>query len=132
MEDVNSHFSASYKARPLHEQPHTPAPALILSAGGKLVVLYLHLPHGGIARHARIRYAVLESWRQSVEVPFLELISAHVSLENPTDALDAMMGLLVGDGQRRLLLGADERPSGDAMSARAELAVDRWLLLFGQ
>lgn len=79
---------------------------------------------------------VLNNWQSQVVAPFLKLFlegtdTGEISLADPETAFDALTGLLIGDRQRRLLLGADARPDGEQMHPLAAKAVDRWLLLVG-
>lgn len=80
---------------------------------------------------------VLENWHEQVVVPFLDLFeegagAKAIEVENPEDAFNILTGLLVGDSQRRLLLGETTRPDGALMARIAAKAVDRWLILHKQ
>ncbi len=80
--------------------------------------------------------AVLAIWRDQVRVPFFELfqeghVSRDVQIEDMDDAFETLLGLLVGDRQRRLLLGEKARPKMSEMEDVANRAVDRFLVLYG-
>ncbi|MEL6948130.1 MAG: TetR/AcrR family transcriptional regulator [Pseudomonadota bacterium] len=80
--------------------------------------------------------AVMEVWRKSVASRFATLMDAGVAqgvvvVYSAQDAFEDFTALLIGDRQRRLLLGEDARPAADRMEAVAEKAVQRWLVLYG-
>ena len=56
--------------------------------------------------------------------------SGDLAVHSPLEAFENLVGLLVGDRQRRLLLGEDVRPDPAAMSAIAAKVVQRWLILY--
>lgn len=78
---------------------------------------------------------VLADWDENVAAPFLKLFaearSTHaLSLDDDREGFEKLMGLLVGDRQRRLLLGEDARPNPANMQRLADEAVDQWLTLY--
>ncbi len=78
--------------------------------------------------------AVLNHWQEQVRLPFYALFeegheAGLVDISSPDDAFDMLIGLLVGDRQRKLLLGAGARPHADAMQKIAARAVEHWLRL---
>lgn len=78
---------------------------------------------------------VLDDWNARVAVPFKDLfeqgtVSAVVSIEEPDEAFEVLIGLLIGDRQRRLLLGEDGRPDIKEMKQLARIAVRRWISVF--
>lgn len=79
--------------------------------------------------------AVLKDWNDKVAKPFIEVFhegnaSGYLVVHSPKEAFDNLVGLLVGDRQRRLLLGEDNRPEPAAMAGIATKAVQRWLILY--
>lgn len=78
---------------------------------------------------------VLGSWSQQVEKPFLSLFeegnrNGTLAVHDSQEAFEALLGLLLGDRFRRLLLGEDARPSSESMAPIAAKAVQRWLILY--
>ena len=78
---------------------------------------------------------VLEDWRAQVMQPFIALFdegnqSGALAVHSAEEAFENLIGLLVGDRQRRLLLGQQARPDVSAMEAIAAKAVQRWLILY--
>jgi AcrR family transcriptional regulator len=85
---------------------------------------------------AKFGNAVLANWQEQVRAPFLKLLSegqraGEFEIEDVDDAFDTLVGLLIGDRQRRLLLGENARPSSADMTRIADRAVDRFMELFG-
>ena len=56
--------------------------------------------------------------------------NGDLAVHSPQEAFENLVGLLIGDRQRRLLLGEDMRPDPAAMKAIAAKAVQRWLILY--
>jgi AcrR family transcriptional regulator len=56
----------------------------------------------------------------------------RLEFEDAGKAIDALIGLAIGDQQVRRLLGVLPMPGPEQMEARAERAVDGFLALFGQ
>ncbi|MEP0942573.1 MAG: TetR/AcrR family transcriptional regulator [Rhizobiaceae bacterium] len=84
---------------------------------------------------SEIGRAVMSDWSEQVAAPFMELFqqgneSGELAVHSPQEAFENFVGLLVGDRQRRLLLGEDMRPEPAAMKAIAAKAVQRWLILY--
>ena len=84
---------------------------------------------------SQLGQAVLADWTEQVAQPFTHLFqmgneSGDLAVHSPLEAFENLVGLLVGDRQRRLLLGEDVRPDPAAMSAIAAKAVQRWLILY--
>ena len=84
---------------------------------------------------AGLGIATLDDWQTQVVTPFLELFDEGVAqdqltIDDPQEVFEVFMGLLLGDRQRRLLLGEDARPHADAMEMIAQEAVERWLMIF--
>ncbi|MDD9909278.1 MAG: TetR/AcrR family transcriptional regulator [Ahrensia sp.] len=78
--------------------------------------------------------AVLTAWDEQIRSRFEALIgeaaqAGLVAKFDPALQFDGLVGLLIGDRQRRILLGAAARPKGDAMRKIAREAVRNWLLL---
>lgn len=85
--------------------------------------------------NASLGLAVLAGWQEQVEMPFRRLFeegvrAGVVKIDDPGDAFQALIGLLVGDRQRRLLLGEAARPTSDEMVMVSKRAVDRWWQIF--
>ena len=85
---------------------------------------------------ADLGLTVLDDWQARVVAPFCQLLDqgraeGECTFNDAEDAFEVLMGLLVGDRQRRLLLGEEARPDGAAMERYAEVAVGRWLEIFG-
>ncbi len=79
--------------------------------------------------------AVLANWKDQVAKPFLDLfqegnVSGELAVHSPMEAFENLIGLLVGDRQRQLLLGEDVRPEPATMKAVATKAVQRWMILY--
>lgn len=77
--------------------------------------------------------ALLEQWESQVAAPFLALFEEGadiLSIDDPEEAFQNLIGLLVGDRQRQLLLGADSRPDPAGMATVAGEAVDKWLSIY--
>jgi hypothetical protein len=55
----------------------------------------------------------------------------HLDFEEAGTAIDALIGLAIGDQQVRRLLGALPMPGPEEMKARAERAMRGFLALFG-
>ncbi len=84
---------------------------------------------------SQLGQAVLENWHEQVERPFYRLFqegtkAGRLVVHSDDEAFQALLGLLVGDRQRRILLGANERPNPTDMLAIADKAVQRWLILY--
>lgn len=80
--------------------------------------------------------AVLANWRDQVRAPFHELLqeghgSGDVQIEDMNEAFETLVGLLLGDRQRRLLLGDKARPATADMATIAKRACDRFVALYG-
>ncbi len=82
--------------------------------------------------------AVLAEWNTQVAAPFLTLFqegndAEELAVHNGDEAFENLVGLLIGDRQRKLLLGdVGARPDADAMGAVAAKAVQRWMVLYGR
>ncbi|MEL6505123.1 MAG: TetR/AcrR family transcriptional regulator [Pseudomonadota bacterium] len=80
--------------------------------------------------------ALLAEWKEQAVKPFSALFqegnaAGSFAVHSADEAFENLMGLLVGDRQRQLLLGRDGRPRPAAMAAMANKAVQRWLILYG-
>ncbi len=78
--------------------------------------------------------AVREMWDSEIVKRFEVLIAegaaaGHVAKYDTKLQFDGLLGLLLGDRQRRLLLGEDARPKSGEMRGIAENAVGYWLKL---
>lgn len=87
------------------------------------------------AEQATLGAAVMADWHDQVAEPFINLFqegneSGELAVHSPVEAFENFVGLLVGDRQRRLLLGEDVRPDPSAMKAIANKAVQRWMILY--
>jgi hypothetical protein len=56
----------------------------------------------------------------------------RLEFEDAGTAIDALIGLAIGDQQVRRLLGVLPKPGSEQMAARAERAADAFLALFGR
>lgn len=86
---------------------------------------------------ARIGQVVMADWNQQVAEPFYGLFqqgndAGELAVHSPEEAFDNLIGLLIGDRQRRLLLGEDVRPDPTTMKSIAGKAVQRWLILYAR
>jgi len=86
---------------------------------------------------SQLGQAVLADWNEQVAEPFILLFqqgneSGELAVHSPLDAFENLVGLLVGDRQRRLLLGEEMRPDPATMATIAGDAVQRWLILYKQ
>ena len=84
---------------------------------------------------AELGEAVMADWNEQVAAPFMEIFqqgneSGDLAVHSPQEAFENLVGLLIGDRQRRLLLGEDMRPDPAAMKSIATKAVQRWLILY--
>ncbi len=78
---------------------------------------------------------VLADWKAEVCEPFFKLFqqgneNGELAVHDADEAFENLLGLLVGDRQRRLLLGENSRPEQAAMAAIAAKAVQRWMILY--
>ena len=76
---------------------------------------------------AELGQAVMADWNEQVAAPFMEIFqqgneSGDLAIHSPEEAFENLVGLLIGDRQRRLLLGEDMRPEPAAMKAIAAKA----------
>ncbi|MEM1040434.1 MAG: TetR/AcrR family transcriptional regulator [Pseudomonadota bacterium] len=79
---------------------------------------------------------VMEQWHIQIVARFSALMQRGVRdgllvVYSPAEAFEDLVGLLIGDRQRQLLLGINARPAPDQMQAVAGKAVQRWLVLYG-
>lgn len=84
---------------------------------------------------ADLGLAVVDDWQARVVGPFVVLLNeGHdeevLDFDDAEEAFEVLMGLLIGDRQRRLLLGEESRPELDEMQAIVERAVTRFMRLF--
>ena len=87
------------------------------------------------SENADLGKAVMADWNDQVAQPFLKIFqegneNGELAVHSPEEAFENLMGLLVGDRQRQLLLGEDVRPEPAIMKAVAAKAVQRWLILY--
>ena len=87
------------------------------------------------SENAELGKAVMADWNNQIAQPFLDVfqegnVSGELAVHSPIEAFENLMGLLVGDRQRQLLLGEDVRPEPATMKAVAAKAVQRWLILY--
>ncbi|NKB54211.1 MAG: TetR family transcriptional regulator [Rhizobiaceae bacterium] len=87
------------------------------------------------SENADLGLAVMADWKDQVAKPFLDLFqegneSGELAVHSPMEAFENLIGLLVGDRQRQLLLGEDVRPEPATMKAVATKAVQRWMILY--
>ncbi|MGI9365689.1 MAG: TetR/AcrR family transcriptional regulator [Rhizobiaceae bacterium] len=85
----------------------------------------------------RMGEVVMADWNQQVAQPFYAIFqqgndSGELAVHSPQEAFDNLIGLLVGDRQRRLLLGEDMRPDPTTMKSIAGKAIQRWLILYAR
>ncbi len=78
--------------------------------------------------------SVLSKWDVEIASRFEGLFAqgvhdGQIAKYDPRLQFEGLLGLLVGDRQRRLLLGDDTRPRGAEMRTIAENAVRYWLVL---
>ena len=83
---------------------------------------------------ADLGLTILDDWQARITQPMLDLIEEGraegiVEFSDPAEALDILMGLLIGDRQRRLLLGEYARPDFAAMESHSEKAANMWIRL---
>ena len=83
---------------------------------------------------ADLGLTILDDWQARIAQPMLDLIEEGraegiIEFSDPAEALDILMGLLIGDRQRRLLLGEDARPDFAAMENHARKAANMWIRL---
>lgn len=84
---------------------------------------------------SKLGAAVLANWQEQVARPFLALFqegnaNGELAVHSAEEAFENLLGLLIGDRQRRLLLGDNARPDSVAMASIANKAVQRWLILY--
>ncbi|MEP1208732.1 MAG: TetR/AcrR family transcriptional regulator [Rhizobiaceae bacterium] len=85
--------------------------------------------------NAELGKAVMADWNEQIAQPFLDIfqegnVSGELAVHSPIEAFENLVGLLVGDRQRQLLLGEDVRPEPATMKAVATKAVQRWMILY--
>ncbi len=83
----------------------------------------------------RLGTAAMADWKEQIAQPFVDMFqegneSGELAVHSPIEAFENLVGLLVGDRQRQLLLGEDVRPEPATMKAVAAKAVQRWLILY--
>ena len=84
---------------------------------------------------AELGLVVLDDWDSQVANAVRDLMQqgadeGHVAIDDLDEAFDVLVGLLIGDRQRRLLLGEESRPEPQQMEDISAKAVERWLTLF--
>ena len=87
------------------------------------------------SENAELGNAVMANWNEQIAAPFMAMFQqgnedGELAVHSPDEAFENLVGLLIGDRQRRLLLGDDTRPEPSAMKAIAAKAVQRWLILY--
>ena len=87
------------------------------------------------AERSNLGARVLADWKQQIAKPFIDLFhagnqSGELVVHSAEEAFENLVGLLIGDRQRRLLLGEDARPDASSMASIAAKAVQRWLILY--
>ena len=83
----------------------------------------------------RLGISLQDNWRIHVRKPVIDLMkearqAGLVAFDDEDEAFAVFTGLLVGDSQRQLLLGGEDRMHGVQMKQHAEQALKRWLLIF--
>lgn len=78
---------------------------------------------------------VMADWKDQIAKPFVDLFhagnqSGELVVHSAEEAFENLVGLLIGDRQRRLLLGEEARPNASSMASIAGKAVQRWLILY--
>lgn len=84
---------------------------------------------------ADLGLAVLDDWQARVVAPFLGLLkegreNTMIEAEDLNEAFNVLMGLLIGDRQRRLLLGEASRPTMEEMSKQVDRALVHWFTIY--
>ena len=103
---------------------------------GDAVVVVNRIAMAGVSgSDATLGEKVMAGWRQACVAPFKALFEegnskGTLAVYDTQEAFDILAGLLLGDRQRQLLLGAAQRPGAKAMASIAAKAVQRWLILY--
>jgi len=89
---------------------------------------------GACREEAALGLAMLDDWQARIHSPMRDLIDEGLSggtitYDDGDDALEVLIGLLIGDRQRRLLMGEDARPETASMHAHAAKAAHQWIRL---
>ncbi|MFD0917669.1 TetR/AcrR family transcriptional regulator [Pseudahrensia aquimaris] len=76
----------------------------------------------------------IADWQAQVAAPLVALLKegaaqGDVTFDDADEAFDILIGLLIGDRQRRLLLGEASRPDAAQMEQIVDTALTRWLRL---
>ena len=114
---------------------HNATVLLDIMTGDAVLVVNRIAMSQATAHAAPLGERVLAGWREAVAKPFHALFeegnaAGTLTVYDTREAFDTLAGLLVGDRQRQLLLGAAERPGAKGMASIASKAVQRWLLLY--
>ena len=118
------------------EKLHTYCTLLLDMMTGDAVVVVNRIAMAQTCANTRdFGATVLTNWREQIIAPFVILFeegnrAKHIDTPNAEEAFDVLVGLLLGDRQRRLLLGENARPSSSEMPIIAQQAVDRFLGLY--
>lgn len=87
------------------------------------------------SENSELGQAVMADWKNQIAQPFVDIFqegnqSGELAVHSPMEAFENLVGLLIGDRQRQLLLGEDVRPEPATMKPVAAKAVQRWLILY--
>lgn len=108
----------------------------IMTGDAHLAVHQIAISQDGQKGPRDLGKAVMEQWYSQIVARFSALMQRGVRdgvlvAYSPSEAFEDLVGLLIGDRQRQLLLGINARPPADQMEAVAGKAVQRWLVLYG-
>ena len=114
---------------------HNAAVLLDIMTGDAVIVINRIAMASASSRASALGERVVEGWRESVVRPFIDLFeegsrAGLLTIYDPQEAFDTLSGLVIGDRQRQLLLGAGTRPNARAMVSIANKAIQRWLVLY--
>lgn len=109
----------------------------MMTGDAHLAVHQLAIAEDGTKSARVLGQTVMAQWEAQVVARFVALLNAgaregSIVVYSPREAFDDLVGLLIGDRQRQLLMGQDARPAPAQMKAVAEKAVQRWMVLYGR
>ena len=114
---------------------HNAAVLLDIMTGDADIVINRIAMAGASSGASALGEKVMAGWKASVVRPFIDLFeegsrAGGLTIYDSQEAFDTLSGLVIGDRQRQLLLGAGTRPGARAMVSIANKAIQRWLVLY--
>jgi len=108
----------------------------IMTGDAHLAVHQIAIAQDGQKDVRDLGQSVMDEWRKLVVTRFSSLMERGVKdgslvVYSSPEAFEDLVGLLIGDRQRKLLLGENARPEAQNMQSVAGKAVQRWMVLYG-